>query len=111
VLFEAAAAGTAFLSSSAGNSQEIVNWTGGGKIIQLNSIRREAFTAELAKEIEGLMSNRSELSKLGAKSRASIYERGFTWGKIAEKYCNLLRNEPQIGPAPSSTSGHLAPLK
>jgi glycosyltransferase involved in cell wall biosynthesis len=98
VLFEAAAAGTPFLASSAGNSQEIVNWTGGGMVIQLQNPRCEVFTAELAKEIEDLMSNPSVCSRLGAKGRSSIYGKGFTWESIAEIYCNLLQKNPQISP-------------
>lgn len=93
VLFEAAAAGTAFLASSAGNSQEIVNWTGGGKIVQLKNTLCEDFSAEFTKELEELMSNPSERSTLGAKGRASIFGKGFTWGSIVETYSSLLQKK------------------
>lgn len=93
VLFEAAAAGTPFLSSPAGNSQEISKWTGGGMVIQMhNSVYAKHFTTELAKELERMMTNPSDRSILGSIGRKSIFEHSFTWEKIVEQYEHILRS-------------------
>lgn len=91
VLFEAAAAGTAFLASSAGNSQEIAQWTGGGVVIP----RHKKHTAELsprilARNIEELLANQAKLSAMGRASREAIFLNGLTWKVIVRKYHHLM---------------------
>ena len=91
VLFEAAAAGTAFLASSAGNSGEIAAWTGGGEVMP----REQATSAEvsvgvLAMAIEAMMRDPDRLKEMGCTARANIWSRGFTWDQIVRQYRNLM---------------------
>ena len=91
VLFEAAAAGTAFISSSAGNSREISNWTGAGRIIKSKSPHNAAIKiSDLANEIELMISDSSRLVELGNIGKQEIFRQDFTWEKISEKYYNLI---------------------
>lgn len=91
VLFEAAAAGTAFLASSAGNSAEIADWTGGGKVMP----REQAATAEvsvgaLTVALEAMMEDPDQLKEVGCKARAHIWSKGFTWDQIVQQYKRLI---------------------
>jgi glycosyltransferase involved in cell wall biosynthesis len=93
VLFEAAAAGTAFLASPAGNSQEIVNWTGGGRVIQPMRMNGATVSKEgLAKEMEEALSNRFGLIEMGNVGRKSIFSNGLIWHEIVIQYLHLLLN-------------------
>jgi glycosyltransferase involved in cell wall biosynthesis len=87
VLFEAAASATPFISTAAGNAEEIAQWTGGGVIVP--SERKdgrviaspEAFAAEVTRlwnDAEG----RSRLAESGRKRWLA----DFTWDRIAESY-------------------------
>ena len=94
VLFEAAAAGTAFLSSPAGNSKEIAQWTGAGLVLETRSSRNAAIlVSDLAQKMEQLIFNPLHLANLGKAGRESIFLNGFTWHKIVEKYHNLIRTQ------------------
>lgn len=91
VLFEAAAAGTAFLSSPAGNSVEIAGWTGGGLVLETRCNGNAVISvSKLAQEMEQLMSDPLRLVEMGKTGRQSVFLNGFTWEKIAQKYHELL---------------------
>jgi len=91
-LFEAAAAGTPFLSSNAGNAKEIIEWLGGGFIME-DSANLEGFRIidpqVLANEIAVLMNQRPQLIKMGEEMRER-WRLNFTWDKIASRYEKVL---------------------
>jgi glycosyltransferase involved in cell wall biosynthesis len=92
VLFEAAAAGTPFLSVPVGNAEEIARWTGGGTICPA---ARDAggFTcvdpAVLAREMRRCMGDPDMLARLGATGKER-WRRMFTWQSIAPQYEAIL---------------------
>lgn len=91
VLFEAAAAGTPFLASSAGNSQEIAQWTSGGTVVPgIREGSAEVSVAALAREIEVMLADPEKLHAAGQTARGLIWERGFTWDQIVRRYRSLL---------------------
>lgn len=91
VLFEAAAAGTPFLASSAGNSQEIAQWTSGGTVVpRKRNDSAEVSVAVLAREIETMLADPVKLCGTGQTARESILDGGFTWDKIVRRYRDLL---------------------
>jgi glycosyltransferase involved in cell wall biosynthesis len=91
VLFEAAAAGAPFLSSSAGNSQEISEWLGSGEILPLAE-QKEGKAAvniqEATQALERLLSNPVALKDRGAKGRKE-WAKGYTWEAITKRYLDL----------------------
>jgi glycosyltransferase involved in cell wall biosynthesis len=92
VLFEAAAAGTAFLTVPVGNADEIVRWTGGGILCQatkdgLGYTRVDPDT--LAEAMARCMTDRERLSRLGATARAR-WRNCFTWKMVAGYYEDIL---------------------
>lgn len=91
VLFEAAAAGTPFLTVDVGNSEEIARWTGAG-VICPSVVDEFGYTnvdeGLLAHAISELVSQRERLEKLGADGREN-WLRQFTWEKIASEYERL----------------------
>jgi glycosyltransferase involved in cell wall biosynthesis len=91
VLFEAAAAGTPFLASSAGNSFEIAEWTGAGHILNVdNKLNVVANIPTLARAIEQMLADKESLLVLGATGRRTIFEHAFTWEKLVERYWSIL---------------------
>lgn len=100
VLFEAAAAGTPFLTAPVGNSREIVRWTGGGWICPAD-VDERGYTnispAVLAREMEKAVRSPEYLRKLGAAGRRAWQER-FTWAEIARSYERILRGETVMSP-------------
>jgi glycosyltransferase involved in cell wall biosynthesis len=91
VLFEAAAAGTAFLASSAGNSQEIAQWTGGGVVIPgIKSHSAELPPRIIARYMEELLANHAKLFAMGRVGREAIFLNGLTWEVIVRKYLCLM---------------------
>lgn len=94
VLFEAAAAGTPFLASPAGNSQEIAAWTGAGQVMPAKGTGSAAVSVtELAQQLESMLADRSHcLPTMGDSGRAAIFANGFTWERIVERYRELLCN-------------------
>ena len=88
VLFEAAAAGTPFLTSNAGNAKEIITWLDGGFMIS-DTANAEGFRIvdpqALADEIAALINQRDLLQKTGKKLKES-WEKDFTWDVIAQRY-------------------------
>ena len=99
VLFEAAAAGTPFLSVPVGNAEEIARWTGGGMICPAPKDER-GFTRVnprlLANAIESVMGRRAELRQMGEHAR-NIWSREFTWTVIAARYEHVLQGDPALG--------------
>jgi len=100
VLFEAAAAGTPFLTVPVGNSREIVRWTGGGWICPAEVDERgytKVAPAVLAREMEKAVHSKDYLHKLGEAGRRAWQER-FTWAEIARSYERVLRGETVMSP-------------
>jgi len=93
VLYEAAAAGTPFLSVSVGNSEEIAKWTGAG-VICPSTIDEKGYTrvdeAVLTRSMAELMQHRQRLAELGATGKKNWSER-FTWGIISTQYEHIFR--------------------
>lgn len=93
VLFEAAAAGTAFLSSPAGNSKEIAQWTRAGRIMQARNTHNAAVSVtDLRNEIELSLSDPTSLATEGLIARKSIFTEGLTWETITLKYLHILQS-------------------
>lgn len=91
VLFEAAAAGTPFVSSMVGNSQEIAKWTGGGIVVPKSpKASAEVSIDAFMHEMESILSNQEKLRFMGETARASIWEKGLTWDQIVRRYRQLL---------------------
>jgi glycosyltransferase involved in cell wall biosynthesis len=98
VLFEAAAAGTPFLTVPVGNSPEIVRWTGGGWLCPAELNERgytKVSPAVLAREMEKAVRSPEYLRQLGEAGRCAWLDR-FTWAKIAESYERILRGETVV---------------
>ena len=95
VLFEAAAAGTPFLTVPVGNAEEIARWTGGGMICPAAKDERgytRVDSAVLAREMERCMAAPDMLNRMGAAGRES-WCRNFTWQAIAPRYEAILSGE------------------
>ncbi|MDH4185752.1 MAG: glycosyltransferase family 4 protein [Nitrospira sp.] len=94
VLFEAAAAGTPFLSVPVGNAEEIARWTGAGVICPARKDER-GYTmpnpSHLAEHMTDLAKDRNTLRRMGAAGRTKWRER-FTWDHIVEQYERILVN-------------------
>jgi glycosyltransferase involved in cell wall biosynthesis len=106
VLFEAAAAGTPFLTVPAGNSSEIVRWTGGGWICPAEVDERgytRVSPAVLAREMEKAIRSPELLRQLGAAGRQAWLDR-FTWTKITKSYERILRGETAMSPLQSDAA-------
>jgi glycosyltransferase involved in cell wall biosynthesis len=103
VLFEAAAAGKPFLTTPAGNAEEIVQWTGGGVVCpsaRLPNGLLQPDPQELARAIERLMSDPEQRSRLGKSGRQAFLESGLSWARIADRYEQVL-----MGDSPETVRG------
>ena len=93
VLFESAAAGTPFLTVSAGNSAEIADWTGAG-VVCPSAVDSRGYTRVsdevLADAMSGPMVQKDLLERLGKAGRLTWAEK-FTWEKIAIQYEQLFK--------------------
>ncbi len=92
VLFEAAAAGTPFLSVPVGNAEEIANWTGCGMICPAEKDERGYTRADpkvLAKEIAKAIDNPVNLGSLGQAGRLA-WKKSYTWEAISTQYEAIL---------------------
>ena len=108
--FEAAAAGTPFLTVPAGDASEIVNWTGGGWLCPADRDNHGYITvspAVLAREIEKGVRTPDYLRKLGDAGRKAWSDR-FTWATIAKSYESILRGERVMFPLESDATGDAA---
>ena len=95
VLFEAAAAGTPFLSVPVGNSEEIARWTGGGIICPAARDERGYTQVDpdvLAREMRQCMDDPHLLARLGETGRTT-WLRQFTWQAIAPRYEAILTGQ------------------
>jgi glycosyltransferase involved in cell wall biosynthesis len=88
VLYEACAAGLPFLTVPVGNTEEIVEWTGGGLICDAPR-DEEGYTRvqpeTLARAIEQLLKDPTEFSRLGEAGRSASRSR-FNWAVLAVEY-------------------------
>jgi glycosyltransferase involved in cell wall biosynthesis len=92
VLFEAAAAGTPFLTVPVGNADEIVRWTGGGMLCEAAKDGRghtRVDPSTLAGVMAHCMKDRETLSRLGATARER-WRNHFTWKIVAGYYEDIL---------------------
>ena len=99
VLFEAAAAGTPFLSTPAGNAAEIAQWTGGGVILPaetdaVGDVRASAAT--VAKALQRCLADPAALKAMGACGREAFLAGGFNWAQIAKTYERLLCADDRV---------------
>jgi L-malate glycosyltransferase len=100
VLFEAAAAGTPFVTVPVGNSREIVRWIGGGWICPAEVDERGYTRVSpdvLAQEMEKAVRSPDDLRKLGETGHRT-WQENFTWSKIAQSYERILRGEAATPP-------------
>ena len=93
VLFEAAASGTPFIATAAGNSAEIAKWTQGGIIVKTypkeNGRVRAHLKDALLKTI-ALIYNKPLRARLSKNARKN-WEDKYTWNKITDEYLNLYK--------------------
>ena len=88
VLFEAMAAGVPFLSSTAGNSNEIVSWSHGGWTMPGTKDPQGRTLVDItkgARMLGELLAHPEMLDSAGSAGLAAWQER-FTWKHIAEQY-------------------------
>jgi L-malate glycosyltransferase len=92
VLFEAAAAGTPFLSVGVGNASEIAQWTGAG-VMCPSIVDNKGYTTvsenDLAVAMADLMRKPEHLEALGRAGRKNWIQK-FNWEEIAVYYEQLL---------------------
>jgi glycosyltransferase involved in cell wall biosynthesis len=92
VLYEAAAAGTPFLTVPVGNAAEIVRWTGAGRLCEAEKDSRGYTRVDprnLAQAMARCMSDCAVLSRLGATGRER-WRKHFTWHVVAGYYEDIL---------------------
>jgi glycosyltransferase involved in cell wall biosynthesis len=92
VLFEAAAAGTPFLTVPVGNAEEIVGWTGGGMLCPAKKDDFGYTTVDpqvLAAAMARCVTDRTALSQLGATARERC-RRLFDWPVVVGYYEAIL---------------------
>lgn len=92
VLFEAAAAGSPFLTVPVGNANEIVRWTGAGLLCEAAKDSRgytRVDPATLADAMAHCMRDRETLRSLGATGR-NRWRSYFTWKIVAGYYEDIL---------------------
>jgi glycosyltransferase involved in cell wall biosynthesis len=97
VLYEAAAAGTPFLTVPVGNSAEIARWTGAGVVCPAPKDERGYTRAEpevLAAAIAELAQDPARLRTLGETGRRR-WLANFTWQVIAARYEGILAGTAQ----------------
>ncbi|WP_271611962.1 MULTISPECIES: glycosyltransferase family 4 protein [Bradyrhizobium] len=92
VLYEAAAAGTPFLTVPVGNADEIVRWTGSGLLCEAS---KDTFgytrvdPQNLAKAMANCMRKPDMLARLGTTGRER-WRKHFTWEVVAGYYEDIL---------------------
>jgi glycosyltransferase involved in cell wall biosynthesis len=94
-LFEAAAAGTPFVASAAGNAAEIADWTGGGVITKSIPHPGRPGTGDVTIDVQATVRllkmfwanplRRRRLGKLGRKN----WHQKYTWEHITKQYLQL----------------------
>ena len=94
VLFECMASRTPFLTTDVGNASEIIEWSGGGKLLPTIQDEGDYDKAEVngsVKILEELYLNEKERHNM-AETAYKAWKKKFTWEKIASEYENLYRN-------------------
>lgn len=88
VLFEAAASGTPFIASMAGNSSEIANWTKSGLTIESKVDKSGYTTANIGDAVHAIKKLFDDLPlyERMSKSGRKAWEAKYTWEKIAKEY-------------------------
>lgn len=92
VLFEAAAAGTPFISNDVGNAKEIADWTGLGYILNSSAnLKPKSSSICMRTLISAIEKHFSEITdaKL-SNDLLDVFVRKFTWDIIIKKYENIL---------------------
>ena len=110
VLFEAAAAGTPFLSVPVGNAEEIVQWTGGGMICPAAKDERGYVRVDpsvLAREMERCIGDLDMLVRIGSEGKER-WRRRFTWQAITPQYESILSGRTGGSGQQESMSGETA---
>jgi len=93
VLFESMAASLPFLTTNVGNANEIIKWSGGGKLLPTKidgSGLSHADVDESAKSLEDWFNNRKQVRSLGERGHTAWKEK-FTWEIIARQYEKLYK--------------------
>jgi glycosyltransferase involved in cell wall biosynthesis len=93
VLFESAAAGTPFVSLDVGNSAEIAQWTGAGRIAPTQRLANSRVTGraeDLAREVDALLADPAARRALGEAGREA-WRRSYTWEDAADRYETVYR--------------------
>ena len=93
VLFESLASHTPFLVTDVGNSREIIQWTGGGRLLPGSRCndREGSICADVkagAKCLDALMAD-SKTREVMAQQGFAAWQRSFTWNHIADQYESL----------------------
>jgi len=94
VIFEAAAAGTPFVATSAGNIAEIASWTNSGIVVKTHEMPNGRVTADKRDaliQITRLAHNRKRRVQLGENGRTA-WKNNYTWDKLTKKYLTLYEN-------------------
>ena len=92
VLFEAAAAGTPFLTTSVGNAKELIDWLEGGYVYECKNNQAGHLVVdpqELAKKIKSTLNTGAKL-KVGGQVMRENWLKKYTWQAIAAQYERLL---------------------
>jgi glycosyltransferase involved in cell wall biosynthesis len=88
VLFECAAARLPFISTDVGNSQQIVQWTGGGIITKTEKDQdgfSHAVIDDAVKNLELLLADPQRRKQM-AEQAFDNWKEKFSWEKIAQRY-------------------------
>lgn len=94
VLFESVAAGLPFLTVPVGNSEEIIQWTGGGVLCPAERNNRGyTFVSPdvLASEMQKMAIDETQRAQLRTQGRKN-WSNNFTWAAIAVQYENVMLN-------------------
>jgi glycosyltransferase involved in cell wall biosynthesis len=91
VLFECMASRTPFLATDVGNSAEIVDWSGGGKLLPTRKDKKGRSIAQIegAAHMLAEMCIDKSIREQMAVNGFSAWQDRFTWSKIAREYESL----------------------
>jgi len=94
VLFECLASKTPFLTTDVGNAKEIINWSGGGILLPTRKDERGYSFAKVDQSARILEDIYHDLGKreLMRRSGFSVWQKKFTWEKIAQEYEKLYKS-------------------
>ena len=104
VLYEAAAAGTPFVTVPVGNAEEIARWTGAGIVCPSRRDARgftRANPARLARALERVAAD-ADLRKSLATAGRSAWRTTFNWRSIAQRYEAILTAGPAMQTEPTA---------